>query len=437
LLASLPEEEQKAFLKSLTDKQAHEINYNWEFWARPKQMTPDGRWVTWLILAGRGFGKSRVGAEWVRSIVETGTYGRIALVAETAADVRDVMVEGEAGILAISHPLFRPTYQPSRRKLTWPNGAIAMTYSAEEPDQLRGPQQDAAWGDEIAKWQYPDAWDQLMFGLRLGEDPRVVATTTPRPIKLIKDLVKDPTTVVTRGTTYENLKNLAPSFAHKIISKYEGTRLGRQELNAEILNDVPGALWTRDNIDANRVKKAPTLKRIVVAIDPAVTSGEDSDDTGIVVCGLGIDGHGYILADETCHESPGEWANRAVEAYRRWQADRIIGEVNNGGDLVEANIRTVDASVSYKAVRASRGKVVRAEPVAALYEQNKVHHVGFLLPKDTTTTGPALEDSMCEFTTDFRKDKMGYSPDRMEALVWGLTELMLGKGNTLEGWDLS
>lgn len=384
-----------------------------------------------MYLVGRAMiptHNSRTGAEWIRSAVSSGKYGRLALVAETAADVRDVMIEGEAGILAISHPSFHPTYQPSRRKLTWPNGAMATTYSAEEPDQLRGPQHDAFWADEIAKWQYPDAWDQLMFGLRLGKDPKGVATTTPRPIKLIKDLLKDPTTVVTRGTTYENLKNLAPAFAKKIISKYEGTRLGRQELNAEVLDDVPGALWNRDNIDANRVKKAPTLKRIVVSIDPAVTSEEDSDDTGIVVAGLGVDGHGYILADETCHESPGGWAQAAVGAYRKWRADRIIGEVNNGGDLVEMAIRTVDLSVSYKSVRASRGKVVRAEPVAALCEQNKIHHVGLF---------HKMEDQMCEFTTDFDKAKMGYSPDRMEAMVWAFTELMLGGDDLLEGWDLS
>ena len=302
------------------------------------------------------------------------------------------MIHGEAGIMAISRPEFKPVHIESRRLLQWPNGVIATTYSGEKPDQLRGPAHGAAWGDEPAKWKYgQDAIDNLMFGLRLGQHPQVCFTTTPRPIKLIKELVKDPTTHPTRGTTYENLKNLAPAFAKKIISKYEGTRLGRQELNAEILDDVPGALWNRTNIDSNRVKTCPDMRRIVVAIDPNVTSGEDADEAGIVVCGLGVDGLGYVLEDATGDDvgearGPAGWAKRAVAAYKKWQADRIVGEVNNGGEMVGMVIRAVDSIVSYKAVHATRGKVVRAEPISALYEQDRIKHVGVF---------PQLEDQMC------------------------------------------
>ena len=341
------------------------------------------------------------------------------------------MIHGEAGIMAISRPEFKPTHVESRRLVEWPNGVIATTYSGEKPDQLRGPAHGAAWGDEPAKWKYgQDTLDNLMFGMRLGSHPRVCFTTTPRPIKLIKDLVKDPTTHVTRGTTYENLKNLAEAFRKKIIGRYEGTRLGRQELNAEILDDVPGALWNRANIDANRVKFHPDLKRIVVSIDPNVTSGEDADEAGIVVCALGVDGQGYVLEDATGDETgeakgPAGWAKRAVSAYRKWKADRIVGEVNNGGEMVGMVIRAVDANVSYKSVHASRGKVVRAEPVSALYEQNRIHHVGSFAK---------MEDQMCEFTQDFDKAKAGYSPDRAEALVWGFTELGLTND---DGWDWS
>lgn len=431
LLASQPEWIQREWLESLTPYEAYHLQWDWDFWARPKQQTPDGEWVVWLSLAGRGYGKTRVGAEWIRAAAKSGNYARMAIVAETSADVRDVMVEGQSGIIEISPPYFRPKYQPSRRKLTWPNGATATTYSAEEPDQLRGPQHDCAWADEVAKWKYPDAWDQLMFGLRLGSKPKVVVTTTPRPIKLIKDLIKNPTTYVTRGTTYENLNNLAPAFRSKILAKYEGTRLGRQELNAEILEDVPGALWNRDLLDKYRIRSrsdCPRFRRIVVAIDPAVTSGDDSDDTGIVVCALGDNDEGYVLEDGTCHETPGEWSARAVYLYRKWLADRIIGEVNNGGDLVEMAIRTVDDNVPYRAVRASRGKAVRAEPVSALFEQGRVHMVGLF---------PELEDQMVEFTANFDKKTMGYSPDRMEAMVWGMTELMLNDGGYFDGYDLS
>ena len=323
-----------------------------------------------MLLAGRGFGKTRTGAEFVRAEVEAGRAGRVALVAPTAADARDVMVEGESGLLAICPPSNRPRYEPSKRRVTWDNGAIATLYSADEPERLRGPQHDLAWPDELAAWRYPETWDMLMFGLRLGARPRVVVTTTPRPTRLIRDLLAAPTTVVTRGSTYDNRANLAPAFLEQIVRKYEGTRLGRQELYAEVLDDVPGALWTRAMIEAaEHSGPIPELVRVVVAIDPAVTSGDDSDETGIIVAGIGTDDFVYVLADRTCRMSPDGWATRAVVALDEFSADRIVAEVNNGGDLVEATIRTVRRHAPYRKVHATRGKRVRAEPIAALYEQ--------------------------------------------------------------------
>jgi phage terminase large subunit-like protein len=342
----------------------------------------------------------------------------VALVAETAADARDVMVEGESGILAVHPPGFRPLYQPSRRRLIWPNGARATLYNAIEPDQLRGPQHDLAWSDELAKWRHAQAtWDQLQFGLRLGARPRQCVTTTPRPIAIVKALMQDSDTVVTRGTSRENLANLAPAFIRRIIKRYEGTRLGRQELDAEILEDLPGALWTRDRIEALRRTAAPELVRVVVAIDPAASSGAAGGETGIVVAGRGRDGHGYVLDDLSRKASPDAWGRAAVEAYHRWQADRVVAEVNHGGEMVEHVIRTVDAAVPYKALRASRGKIARAEPVAALDEQGRVHHVGAF---------PELEDQMCALTGDYDRATAGSSPDRVDARVWALTELLLG-----------
>jgi predicted phage terminase large subunit-like protein len=349
-------------------------------------------------------------------MVGVGKARRIALVAPTAADARGVMVEGESGLLAICPAEERPDYEPSRHQLTWPNGAIATTYSADEPDRLRGPQHDLAWCDELAAWRYPQAWDMLLLGLRLGTNPRAVVTTTPRPTKLIKALLADPKIVVTRGSTSENRDNLAPAFLDQIVRRYEGTRLGRQELEAEILEDVPGALWSHAVIDAARVAAMPDLTRIVVAIDPAVSSDEHSDETGIVVAGKDANGHGYVLADLSGRYTPTEWARAAIAAYRAHNADRIVAEVNNGGDMVEATLRMVDPTVPFTAVHAARGKVARAEPVAALYEQGSVHHLGAL---------PQLEDQMCGFVHDFDRAAAGYSPDRVDALVWALSELLV------------
>lgn len=387
--------------------------HDWRRIARPEQLAPVGDWRVWLLLAGRGFGKSRTGAEWVRSQAESGAARRIALVAATSADVRDVLVEGESGLLAIAPPHARPVYEPSKRRLTWPNGVIATTYSADEPDRLRGPQHDAGWCDELAAWRYPDAWDQLMFGLRLGTDPRVVVTTTPRPTPLVRQLVRSPSTHVTRGSTYDNRANLAPAFFDQIVTRYEGTRLGRQELNAEILDDAPGALWSRAMLDGSRVDRAPlALRRVVVAVDPAVTSTESSDETGVVVAGVGTDGHGYVIADHTGKYSPADWARLAVRLYREHKADRIVAESNQGGDMVAHTIRTVDPGAPVKLVHASRGKRTRAEPVAALYEQGRVHHVGVLA---------ALEDQLCTWDASTSEA----SPDRLDALVWALTDLVV------------
>jgi phage terminase large subunit-like protein len=423
ILANMPEDERAEALSKLSKRALAALKYDWNFWARPNQLEPEGDWTTWLILAGRGFGKTRTGAETIRKWVSGSTplsggrCSRIALVAETAPDARDVMVEGPAGLLACHPKDFRPTYYPSKRMVEWPNGATALMFNAVEPDQLRGPQFDAAWCDELAKWRYAaQTFDQLQFGLRLGDHPRQIITTTPRPIPVVRRLMADPDTVVTRGRTFDNASNLAAPFLKQVEERYGGTRLGRQELEGEILDDIPGALWNREIIDVSRVKEHPDLTRVVVAVDPAATSGEDADETGII--GVGVapneDGstQGYVLADRSVRGTPEEWAKRAVMLYRELGADRIIAEKNNGGEMVESVIRAVDRSVPITLVSASRGKVVRAEPVSALYEQGRVHHVGRF---------DKLEDQMCLFSQDMPRTEG--SPDRVDALVWGLTSL--------------
>ena len=397
---------------------ADALENSWPAIARPNQLPPPGDWQIWLLLAGRGFGKTRTLAEWVCHQTASGQAGRIALVTATAADARDVLVEGESGILAVAPPWFRPVYESSKRRLTWPNGAMATTFSAEEPERLRGPQHDAAVCDELGAWSHPETWDMLQFGLRLGGNPRCLVATTPRPIKLIRELLarEGRDVAVTRGSTYENRANLAAGFFDQVIRKYEGTRLGRQELNAELLEDTPGALWSHGIIEAARQAAAPNLARIVVAIDPAASSGEDADETGIVIVGRDNQGHGYVLADASGKHQPIEWAKIAIAAYRAHHADRIVAERNNGGAMVEATIRMVDNNLPVTTVWASHGKVARAEPVSALYEQGRVHHIG---------TFPQLEDQMCAFTTDFDRARAGYSPDRVDALVWALTELLV------------
>lgn len=405
----------RTLLAGLSDRDAALLLHDWSLWARDKQLPPPGDWRVWLILAGRGFGKTRTGAEWVRALAESGRAGRIALVGETGADARDVMVEGESGLLACCPPWARPLYEPSKRRVTWPNGAVATCFSADDPDQLRGPQFDAAWADEIAKWRYEAAWDNLMLGLRLGADPRCVATTTPKPRAWLSRLMADTRTAVTRGGTRENAANLAPAFLDQILARYDGTRLGRQEIEGEYLTDVPGALWSRALVEAARAPAAavPELRRIVVAVDPAVTSGSGSDETGIVVAGRDGGTGFWVLEDLTGRLSPDLWARRVADAYARVRADTVVCEVNQGGDLVAATLRTVDPGLPVRAVRATRGKRLRAEPVAALYEQGRVRHAGVF---------EALEDQMTRFTGAPGDG----SPDRLDALVWALTDLMAG-----------
>jgi phage terminase large subunit-like protein len=390
--------------------------------ARPEQLPPPDQdpWNGWVVCAGRGFGKSWVATNFANECAQS--VGRIALIAPTAGDVRDVLVEGPSGILATAPSWFRPEYQSTNRKLEWPNGCIASLFSAEEPDRLRGPQFEISILDEFAAYgnNMQATWDMMSFGLRLGKQPRFLITTTPRPIKLLREIMARKDVVVTTGSTFANEANLAPTFLESIRQRYEGTRLGRQEMYAEILTDTPGAMWQVDWIENNRRKAYPFdgLKRIVVAIDPAVTSGENSDETGIIVAGIDFADRGYIIEDLSGRYQPHEWAAIAVAAYKRHQADRIVGEKNNGGDMIEATIRSVDASVSFKAVTATRGKVVRAEPISALYEQGRVSHVGVF---------NELESQMLQFTSDFSKASAGYSPDRLDAMVWALTELMLEK----------
>jgi phage terminase large subunit-like protein len=424
VLASLSDEEREEFMSGLTPEVLAQLKYDWNFWSRPNQLEPEGDWTTWLILAGRGFGKTRTGAEWVRANVcgdtplSPGRCKHIALVAETAPDARDVMVEGPAGLLACHPKDFRPTYYPSKRSIEWPNGAQAILFNAVEPDQLRGPQFDLAWCDELAKWRYAQAtWDQLQFGLRLGPHPRQIVTTTPRPIPVVRRLINDENCVVTRGRTYDNASNLAAPFLRQIEERYGGTRLGRQELEGEVLDDIPGALWNREIIDQARRPDAPELDRIVIAVDPAATSGEEADETGIVAVGIATDAdgytRGYVLADRSLRGTPEEWAKAAVSLYREYDADRIVAEKNQGGEMVEAVLRTVDRNAPITLVSATRGKVIRAEPISALYEQGRVHHVGRL---------DKLEDQMCMFSRDADRSA-GNSPDRVDALVWGLTAL--------------
>jgi phage terminase large subunit-like protein len=388
------------------------VEHDWRSQARPEQLPPSGDWSTWLILAGRGFGKTRTGAETIRAWAEAGLVSHIALVASTAAAARDVMIEGPAGLLSIASNALRPTFEPSKRRVTWPNGVIATLFASEEPDQLRGPQHGLAWLDELASFKnLQSTWDNLQMGMRIGKRPRRIITTTPRPLKLLRELIENPSTVTTRGSTYDNRANLSEEFFSDTIRKYEGTRLGRQELMAEILDDVVGALWTRDLLEKTRVTVAPPLQRIVVAIDPSVSAGEGADECGLIVAGLGVDGQGYVLHDASAVVSPHEWATKAVGLYKHWNADRIVAEANNGGALVEMTIRAIDRNVAYKAVHASRGKVVRAEPIAALFEQGRAHLVGGF---------PKLEDELCTFSGGSSD-----SPDRLDALVWALSELQL------------
>lgn len=436
LLASLSESERQKVLMGMTEDQIEKLLYDWSFWGRPKQQEPtDVDWFVWLYLAGRGSGKTRAGAEWIRKRVETGQGRRIAMIGETVSDVRDVMVLGESGIINSSPPWFRPTYSPANKSVTWPNGAFALLYSGEDPDQLRGPQFDTAWVDELAKFYNPQAvWDNLEFGLRLG-NPRVIVTTTPRPIPIIKDMIRDPDVRVTTGSSYENLSNLSPRYIKRVIKKYEGTRLGEQELHAKVLEDLAGALWTTDMIERNRMRpeRLPYIEfiRVVVAIDPSTKKSKDgrekglmkgqgvdeeeANETGIIVAGKDRNGIAYVLRDRSGQYTPDGWARAAVKSFDDYKAHRIVAERNQGGAMVESTIRTVRGNIPYIGVWAADSKGARAEPVAALQEQNKIKFVGNF---------PELENQLTSMTAE------GYlgrgSPDRLDAFVWAMTELLIG-----------
>ncbi len=426
-IASEPAQVQADFLNSLTEGELLALPFLFDFWAMPHQLPPDGAWKTWVILGGRGAGKTRAGAEWVRAQVEgagpmdRGRARRVALVGETIDQVRDVMVFGDSGILACSPPDRMPVWEAGRKRLVWPNGAEAKAFSAHDPESLRGPQFDAAWADELAKWRNAqETWDMLQFSLRLGEHPQQIVTTTPRNTAVLKALLKAASMVQTSAATEANRANLADSFLQEVRARYEGTRLGRQELDGTLLEDHEGALWRRDMLDAARIAKAPDMDRIVVAVDPPVSGHSKSDECGIVVVGAVTKGpvqdwRAYVLEDVTMGAaSPDAWARVAIAAMESWGGDRLVAEVNQGGDLVQSVINQIDPLVPFRAVRATRGKAARAEPVAALYEQGRVHHLAGL---------DQLEDQMCRMTLQGYEG--GRSPDRLDALVWALTDLII------------
>ena len=436
ILARLDLEVQREVFRHMTKQEMVEFPYAWrKWWARPNQLAPPGEWSNWLVMAGRFFGKTRCGAEWIRERVDAGKARYIAIVGATGDDANYVMVNGPAGIISISPPKKAPEF--IKGQLVWPNGATATLFSANEPARLRGPQHDTAWADELGVWRYPEAFSNLELGMRLGTDPRVLITTTPRPTALMKDIIARPDTVVTRGTSYDNRANVAAQIFRRIL-RYEGTRLGLQELEGRLLEDIPGALWTHDLIEGTRRKQEELVwtsagrivgfSRVVIAIDPAVSSGEQSDETGIIVAGSDHQNHAFILADESGRYAPDEWAARVKRLYETWMADLVVGEANNGGDMIEAVLRMAAPTISYKSVKATRGKYIRAEPVSQLYHQRRVHHVGAF---------PDLEEQMCSFTPDSAdRDKrsqsrrsfegdLSASPDRVDALVWALTDLLV------------
>ena len=436
-LSTLQGAERQRFLDEIapTEQKKRQLLYSWDFWARQNQKTPPGDWFTWLILSGRGFGKTRVGAEFICHRAKHGPYFPIALVGQSKADVRDTMVElGESSIMQVSPPWFMPKYESSKRRLTWPNGMVATLFSGDEPDQLRGPQHGSAWVDELAKFKYPkDTWDNLVFGCRLGDKPQIICTTTPRPIPIIKELASDDENFITVGSTFENIANLSGRFIKEVIKRYEGTRLGQQELYGAIMGDTPGALWTRDVLESTRVRQSSELVRIAVGVDPGASTTESANDTGIIAAGIDGLGHGHVLADATIKGKPAEWGAAVVRLYDSLQADTVVAETNNGGDMVQFVVETAaqalhaagerpSKEIAVKQVRASRGKYTRAEPISALYGQKRVHHNGLFAE---------LEDELCTWVPG--ED----SPDRLDAMVWALTELMLmgiGETEVLENW---
>ena len=420
-LAALPEAERRKALGALSQSDLAQLDYAWPIWARPDQLPPGTAangttWRIWLLLAGRGAGKTRSAAEWVRSQVETGRRGSIGIIGPTADTLRRDVVQGVSGLLRTAPPWNMPVHEPSQRRIIWPNGAVAHLLSSEEPDRIRGPNLDGFWGDELTSWNAPDeCWDNLQFALRIngpmGDAAAGVVSTTPKRHTLLRAILADPATVVTRAKTMDNRANLDAKTLEYLERRYAGTSLGRQELDGELLDDVEGALWLREQLDEGRVHVLPAMKRIVVAIDPAGGSTKRSDETGIIAAGLGVDGRGYVIADGSGRYTPDGWARAAVNLYTSLKADRIVAEQNYGGEMVAGTIRAVNPNVPVKTVHATRGKAVRAEPISALYEQRRVSHVGQF---------PGLEDQMC----GWNPAESGPSPDRMDALVWAFTELM-------------
>tara|TARA_R100000329_G_scaffold141116_1_gene123711 strand:- start:107 stop:1345 length:1239 start_codon:yes stop_codon:yes gene_type:complete len=400
-------------LPTESQKQTIKLYNNWYKTARSKQLKRRGDWNIWLILAGRGWGKTRTGAMDIILYALMHPNVRCAVVAPTSGDLRRVCFEGVSGIVNnIPHECYKDglnSYNKSTSEIELFNGSKIMGFSASEPDRFRGSQYHRAWCDELASWRYPDAFDQLQFGMRLGQRPQTLITTTPRPTNIIKSLMDRKDVLLVQGNTFENKDNLADSALDLFRERYEGTRLGRQELYAEILEDFEGALWTYSQIDATRVDTVPEMSRIVVGIDPAVTANENSDETGIVVAGRGVDDRFYILEDLSGKHTADNWGRIAINAYYRHKANMLIAETNNGGDLVGRLIRSIDTTVKYKSVTATRGKILRAEPISALYEQKKVSHCGIF---------KQLEDQMCSYNGHSKK-----SPDRLDALVWALTDL--------------
>lgn len=416
LFAIAPDERWRR-IAALGPRERDALWFDWRFWARPDQLPPPGDWVYWLILAGRGAGKTRAGAETVREWVKT--FPIVNLIGATSDDARDVMVLGESGILACCPAAERPLYARASARLCWPNGATSQVFSAEEPDRLRGKQHMKLWCDELAAWRRSDAFEQALLGLRLGDRPQVVITTTPRPIRIIKQLLEDKDAIVTRGATFDNVDHLAEAFLKRIAARYEGRAIGRQELFAELLEETPGALWTRELIERFRIAGADApgeYAEIVVAVDPPATSGARADECGIVVAARAANGEIYVLADLSSQgDTPRKWAGRVVSAYCNFSANRVVAEVNNGGEMVADVLRQCEANLPVRSVTATRGKFLRAEPIAAAYERGVVHHVG---------VHTKLEDQLCALTGDFDARSAGFSPDRADALVWAIADLI-------------
>lgn len=422
-LLALEPEERRRQLAAMTPRQRRALRTYWRLWAHEGQLAPEGCWHTWLIVAGRGYGKTRAGAEWIRGIAEADATARIALVGASLGEVRRVMVEGPSGLLAIAPPRRRPAYEPSKRLLTWPGGATAMLYSAAEPESLRGPQHSHAWADEIAKWDQAGgraeaAWNNLLLGLRLGSRPQVAATTTPRAVPLLRRLLGQADAVVTRGTTADNRDNLPPGFLRSVRAQFGRSLLARQELDGELIEEIEGALWSRALIERCREDAASApAQRVVIGVDPPASA--EGDACGIVVCALGEDGIARVLADRSVRRAtPERWARAVAGAARAWEADRVVAEANNGGEMVRAVLHAADIALPLRLVHASRGKTARAEPVVALYESGRVRHVGQL---------PELEDELCGLMAGGGYEGPGRSPDRADALVWAMSELMLGR----------